>query len=56
MNLGFWLFYRDTIANIPELQKFLGKNRNMFLLVSFLHLVAIIFLLIYDVSWALELF
>ena len=51
MNLGFWLFYPDTIARIPELHGFLGKNRNMFLLVSILHLAAILILLIYDVSW-----
>lgn len=57
MNLGFWLFHRSTIGSIPELSKnILVKNRDMFLLSSTLHFVAIFILLIYDISWILELF
>lgn len=55
MNLGFWLFYRNTIGPIPELSKFY-KNQDMFLLVSILHLVAISILLVFDVGWIFESF
>jgi len=57
MNFGFWLFYKSTIGPIPKLSKnIFGKNRNMFLFSSSLHLAAIFILLIYDVSWIFELF
>jgi len=57
MNLGFFLFYSRSIKPIPWLRKsFFGRSRAMFLLVAFLHLVAISLLLTLDLRWALELF
>ncbi|MBU0531998.1 hypothetical protein KKB44_00735 [Candidatus Micrarchaeota archaeon] len=56
MNLGFWFFYKSTFAPIPELSKSIIGKRTGFLFVSFLHLIAISLLLIFDISWIFELF
>ena len=56
MNLGFWLFYRNTIEPIPELSRSIFGKQHMFLLVSVLHLVVISILFIFDVSWVFGLF
>ncbi len=57
MNFGFWVFYSSTIGSIPELRKsFIAKSRDMFLLSGALHFAAVFILLVYDVSWIVELF
>jgi hypothetical protein len=55
MNLGFWYFYKASVGAIPELRK-IWKSQIMFLFVSILHLVAILILFVYDISWIFELF
>ncbi|MBD3210286.1 hypothetical protein GF318_02795 [Candidatus Micrarchaeota archaeon] len=52
MNFCFWFFYNQSIKPVPELSNsILGKNRKGFLFVGLLHLVAILVLLAYDISW-----
>ena len=55
MNFGFWVFYDKSIKPVPILKK-ICNCRERFLLITALHTIAISILMVYDITWILELF
>ncbi|MEW6748298.1 MAG: hypothetical protein AB1295_01170 [Candidatus Micrarchaeota archaeon] len=51
MNLGFWLFYHQSIGPIPELSGSMFGRKGNFLLVGLLHFAVLPLALVIDLSW-----